>query len=117
MTQIVWTPDFQGIDTSERQTLTQYDGAAYEIKSYVGSRIAALGAAMPAPTVNFGTGAAHFDSFTWTFGETTYTVPELSIPVGAVVMVAQADNDTGFTLFLTTVEWLRANGTVKAIYV
>ena len=117
MALIDWVPDFQDIDTSHKRTLSQWDGET-NIVNNMKAQMGAVGATMsfPEPAIDFGTGAYHIDGFTWSDGDGSYTVPDIDIPVGAVVMCTVTDSGTGFSLFLTTCEWLRQNGSIKSIH-
>lgn len=117
MALIDWVPDFQSIDTSYKRTVCQWDGGTNVVNN-MKSQMGTTGAIIPFPesTVDFGTGAYHIDGFSWSNGDGTYTVPEINIPVGAVVICTATDSGTGFNLYLTTLEWLRQNGSVKSIY-
>jgi hypothetical protein len=117
MALIDWVPDFQSIDTSSKRTVCEWDAATNVVEN-MKTQMGTTGAAIPFPasTVDFGTGACHIDGFSWSDGDGTYTVPDINIPVGAVVICQVTDSGTGFSLQLTTREWLRQNGSIKAVY-
>lgn len=115
MTSVIWQTDqFLGPNPNP-VTLARWDGTLSEtdVKSNLESQIG-NGISFPTPTVDFGTGECRFDSFTWN-GDTN-TVPAIAIPVGAIVYAYINDSSAGFALQLTTMEWLRLHGQVKAVY-
>ena len=117
MTYILWNNDVVSGSEPQVATLTQWDGimSGADVKANLEEQIESE-ISFPSPTVDFGTGECRFDSFTWSAFGNTYSVPAISIPVGAVVYAYINDTTEGFTLQLTTMEWLRLHGQIKAIY-
>ena len=118
MTYVRWNNDGGSGAEPGLVTLVQWDGSTngLEVKESLEAQIG-NGITFPTPTVDFGTGECRFASFTWVDpGDNTDVVPAISIPVGAIVYAYLSEAATGFDLHLTTMEWLRLNGQVKAVY-
>lgn len=112
---IKWVPDNEFTQFHYSDTLSQWDGAA-DIVSNIKYQTGVAAIPFPTPSTDFGTGAYHIDGFTWSDSDGTYSVPEINIPVGAIIVAQYTGSSTGFSLQLTTLEWVHANGRVLAIY-